>query len=87
MADPQLSSRSRSADVDQNNLTQNKRNNSAFPTVNADEKELLLISFNMHGYNQGYQTVRDLIFDRNPDLFMLQVHWLTVMATQQSRVL
>ena len=39
--------------------------------------EISFVSFNMHGFNQGFQTVRDLIFDRKPDVFMLQEHWLT----------
>ena len=39
--------------------------------------ELLVISYNMHGFNQGYQTVRDLTCDLKPDVFLLQEHWLT----------
>ncbi len=39
--------------------------------------ELSVISYNMHGYNQGYQTVRDLVCDVKPDIFLLQEHWLT----------
>ena len=38
---------------------------------------LAVISYNMHGYNQGFQTIRDFICDIKPDLFLLQEHWLT----------
>ena len=34
--------------------------------------EISLVSYNMHGFNQGFQTVRDLICDCKPDIFMLQ---------------
>ena len=38
---------------------------------------LKIISFNMHGFQQGYPTVEDLIADCKPDIFLLQEHWLT----------
>jgi len=38
---------------------------------------LKLISFNMHGFQQGCSVVEDLIADRKPDIFLLQEHWLT----------
>ena len=38
---------------------------------------LKIISFNMHGFNQGRQTVCDLIVSLYPDVFLLQEHWLT----------
>lgn len=31
----------------------------------------------MHGFNQGSHTVRDLALSRQPDIFLLQEHWLT----------
>ena len=31
----------------------------------------------MHGLNQGRLVVRELIDKLNPDLFLLQEHWLT----------
>ena len=31
----------------------------------------------MHGFNQGSHTVRDLVLSRQPDIFLLQEHWLT----------
>lgn len=41
------------------------------------ESELTVVSFNMHGYNQGQITVKDLIESNSPDIIMLQEHWLT----------
>ncbi len=46
-------------------------------TNNFVESELCIVSFNMHGYNQGAITVKDLIASNSPDVFMLQEHWLT----------
>ena len=36
-----------------------------------------IVSYNMHGYNQGSHTVRDLILSTKPHVFLLQEHWLT----------
>lgn len=38
--------------------------------------ELSVVSYNMHGFNQGFSTVRDLCINYNPDVFLLQEHWL-----------
>ena len=38
---------------------------------------LEIVSYNMHGFNQGYTAVQDLITSINPDVFLLQEHWLT----------
>jgi hypothetical protein len=35
------------------------------------------MSFNMHGYNQGAVTVKELIDTSSPAVIMLQEHWLT----------
>jgi len=40
-------------------------------------KYISIVSYNMHGYNQGSHTVRDLILSRKPAVFLLQEHWLT----------
>ena len=38
---------------------------------------LKCVSFNMHGFNQGFSTIRDLCLKQDkPDLFLLQEHWL-----------
>ena len=39
--------------------------------------EISVISYNMHGYNQGVNSIHDLIDTLNPDVFLLQEHWLT----------
>ena len=39
--------------------------------------KLKVISFNLHGFNQGCSALNDLIDSVNPDIFMLQEHWLT----------
>jgi len=38
---------------------------------------LKIVSFNMHGFNQGLPVVEDLIASSRPDVFMLQEHWLS----------
>ena len=38
---------------------------------------LTIISFNLHGFNQGSSTVRDLITLYAPDVILIQEHWLT----------
>jgi len=39
-----------------------------FPAANATV-DLAVVTFNMHGYNQGFQTIRDLICDKKADIF------------------
>jgi len=36
-----------------------------------------IVSYNMHGFNQGHHTVRDLSHSLAPDVLLLQEHWLT----------
>ena len=36
-----------------------------------------IVSFNMHGFNQGRAAIEDLIIKEKPDVFLLQEHWLT----------
>ena len=45
----------------------------------ADNRTLSLsvISYNMHGFNQGSHSVRDLALSSEPDVFLVQEHWLT----------
>jgi hypothetical protein len=40
---------------------------------------LSVFSYNMHGFNQGFSTVRDFtaLFPMSPDIILLQEHWLT----------
>ena len=39
--------------------------------------QLSIVSLNMHGFNQGSHTIRDLANDVKPDVVLLQEHWLT----------
>ena len=45
-----------------------------FSMASRDKK---ILSFNMHGFNQGSTTIKELIESMCPDVFMLQEHWLT----------
>jgi len=38
---------------------------------------LRVVSFNMHGFNQGQPTIEELINSSQPDIILLQEHWLT----------
>ena len=38
---------------------------------------LKIMSYNMHGFNQGCPTLNDAIAQYSPDLILLQEHWLT----------
>jgi len=42
-----------------------------------DDTDILVISYNMHGYNQGLTALKSLIDSKHPDIFILQEHWLT----------
>ena len=39
--------------------------------------QITVVSYNMHGFNQGYVTMDELINSVNPDVFLCQEHWLT----------
>ena len=41
------------------------------------QRSLRIVTYNMHGFNQGFSTVRDLCLSVSPDIFLLQEHWLT----------
>ena len=36
-----------------------------------------IVSFNMHGFNQGCVAIDELISNHTPDIFLIQEHWLT----------
>jgi hypothetical protein len=36
-----------------------------------------LLSFNLHGFNQGKPVIDDLLCDLQPDILLVQEHWLT----------
>lgn len=39
--------------------------------------QLVIISYNLHGFNQGKHGIDELISTIEPDFFLLQEHWLT----------
>jgi len=45
--------------------------------VSSSNFDLKVISFNMHGFNQGWPAVTSLIREFNPGIISLQKHWLT----------
>jgi len=45
--------------------------------LESDNKFLNVVSYNMHGFNQGFTTIRDLCLSNKPDIFIVQEHWLT----------
>jgi len=44
---------------------------------NNETQKLKLVSYNMHGFYQGFSVVDELIKTRSPDVLLLQEHWLT----------
>ena len=38
---------------------------------------LNIVSYNLHGIGQDFPAIRDIIASYNPDIFLLQEHWLT----------
>ena len=40
-------------------------------------KRLKVVSYNLHGFNQGSVAMDELIIRDNPDVFLCQEHWLT----------
>ena len=45
--------------------------------MNDSHIELKIVSFNMHGFNQGCVAIDELINNYAPDIFLIQEHWLT----------
>ena len=45
--------------------------------VNQMKDRLIVVSYNMHGYNQGIEGTREFIQLLNPDIILLQEHWLS----------
>ena len=42
-----------------------------------DSRQLKIVSYNMHGFNQGFSAVDELIHKIDPDVVLCQEHWLT----------
>ena len=45
--------------------------------VSTQHRQLKLVSYNMHGFNQGCPTINELINTVDPDIILCQEHWLT----------
>ncbi len=43
----------------------------------ASTNSLKLVSYNMHGFNQGCPAIDELITHEKPDVILVQEHWLT----------
>jgi len=54
---------------------QSSPNSTPYPVTS--EAEILVTSYNMHGYNQGVTTLKLLIESQHPDIIMLREHWHT----------
>ena len=52
-------------------------NNDVNGSGNFIESNLCIISYNMHGCNQGFNSIRGLINSYAPDMFLIQEHCLT----------
>ena len=40
--------------------------------------EAYIVSYNMHGFNQGIELIKDIVCDSNsPVIILIQEHWLT----------
>jgi exonuclease III len=50
---------------------------STVTVYNSVAHRLIVVSYNLHGFNQGFPGIRDMISDLSPDVFMIQEHWLT----------
>ena len=46
-------------------------------SLTMEATELKIVSFNMHGFNQGCVAIDELIRNYTPDIFLIQEHWLT----------
>lgn len=40
-------------------------------------RQLKVVSFNMHGFNQGFPAIDEMINSIDPDIFLCHEHWLT----------
>lgn len=43
----------------------------------AADRKLRIVSFNLHGLNQGKDAIEEIVLSYEPDIILLQEHWLT----------
>lgn len=48
-----------------------------FSSADQLARQLVIISYNLHGLNQGKHGIDELILTIEPDFILLQEHWLT----------
>ena len=41
-----------------------------------ETQRFVVVSYNLHGYNQGFSEIKDLVNILSPDVIMVQEHWL-----------
>ena len=46
-------------------------------TITMTTENLCVISYNLHGLNQGAPGIKELMKTLKPDVIMMQEHWLT----------
>ena len=44
---------------------------------NLNVDKFTIVSFNLHGLNQGKLAIREIIDSHTPDIILIQEHWLT----------
>jgi Reverse transcriptase (RNA-dependent DNA polymerase) len=52
-------------------------NSTNLSSIDLHQQTITLVSYNMHGFMQGFSTIRDLSHSSDVDVFLLQEHWLT----------
>lgn len=58
-------------------MTRTNNSNSANDSISAPRDILLIVSYNLHGFNQGVAGLDEIIDNISPDVFMIQEQWLT----------
>ena len=61
-----------------NNYSSNNNNRYRCNRVisNPLQQRLVIVSYNLHGFNQGSHGIKEMISTLNPDAIMVQEHWL-----------
>ena len=49
----------------------------AVSDLRVQPRHLKIVSLNMHGFNQGFTAIDEMIKSLKPDVFLCQEHWLT----------
>lgn len=49
----------------------------SFSCTSCIHDNLVVVTYNLHGFNQGLSTIKELCVNVSPDIMLLQEHWLT----------